>query len=733
MIVINSSTRQFSIPGADLVFGVESDRGSEVKNFQCPRYVGNKLDLAGSFIRINYRNANGEIDSYLVKDVTIDGDNVLFGWELSPKVTAYKGNVSFVMCVVGPDTKLAWHTTLGRGQVLEGLEPESAMIEEGTADIVAQLITMVEAQTGAVEAVGEKWVADVKAEGATQVQTVKTAAQSAQSDAVAQIEAKGVNTLTTIPEDYTALSEAVDTLNRTRGAAIVCEAAGETVVVSDASDLPMQGLRVFGKTTQVTTTGAQLLDFSAMSVDSGGTTKAIITDGGKSVKIVGTKAYAMGYIDVDVSARSGETVYLSGEKSGGNNPSLTVRLIKADGTKTYITTATTGYTILEDDATIQMQFIANNTATTLDVATTATFSNVILSVTQGAAWEPYSDGVTSPSPDFPQELVSLEPVVEVCGKNLFDKNKYVFIDATTIDNDTGELKSTTPNGWRSSENFLMVKPSTTYMLSGSIVPNSWTITVAFYNSDKKYLGFIKVTNYGGRGNFKIETPENTAYLRFNAHLDSLDINTIQLEEGSAVTDYEPGNSQLLTITHPLPGLPVSSGGNYTDSDGQQWICDEVDLERGVYIQRVKRTTFDGDEVWAKSGTHSYYTRVPESKRVQPMCDRLGKKTDDISPYVKDGTTGDGVNAIIVSFGDIGTNTLDEFKVLLTQNPLAVQYALATPIETALSETEIAAYRAMHSNYPNTTVLNDSGAHMVVKYAADTKLYIDNKITALIGG
>ena len=116
-----------------------------------------------------------------------------------------------------------------------------------------------------------------------------------------------------------------------------------------------------------------------------------------------------------------------------------------------------------------------------------------------------------------------------------------------------------------------------------------------------------------------------------------------------------------------------------------------------------------------------------------MCDRLGKKTDDISPYVKDGTTGDGVNAIIVSFGDIGTNTLDEFKVLLTQNPLAVQYALATPIETALSETEIAAYRAMHSNYPNTTVLNDSGAHMVVKYAADTKLYIDNKITALIGG
>ena len=182
--------------------------------------------------------------------------------------------------------------------------------------------------------------------------------------------------------------------------------------------------------------------------------------------------------------------------------------------------------------------------------------------------------------------------------------------------------------------------------------------------------------------------------------------------------------------NPTPVRPLKSptpGGNYTDSDGQQWICDEVDFERGVYVHRTNQITLNGDEVWAKSGTYSYYTRVPEAKRVQPMCDKLGKKTDDTSPYVKDGTTGDGVNAIIVSFGDVEISTLDDFKALLAHNPLTVQYALANPIETALSETEIAAYRALHSNYPNTTVLNDSGAHMVVKYAADTKLYIDNKI------
>ena len=53
-------------------------------------------------------------------------------------------------------------------------------------------------------------------------------------------------------------------------------------------------------------------------------------------------------------------------------------------------------------------------------------------------------------------------------------------------------------------------------------------------------------------------------------------------------DYEPYREQLLTLPTPtgLPGIPVTSGGNYTDQSGQQWVCDEVDLERGVKVQRI---------------------------------------------------------------------------------------------------------------------------------------------------
>lgn len=256
MIVINPITRQFNIPGSDLVFGVESDSGSERKYFQCPRYVGNNVDLASSFVRINYRNANGEVDAHLVEDLTVDRDNVLFSWELHPKATMYKGQLNFVLCVTGPDLKVKWHTTMGRGQVLEGLEPETDMVEPATEDVIAQLIAMVEAQTAAVEKTG-----------ADQVAVVKAAAKAAEAASVAQVEAKGASTLATIPEDYTIVQNAV----RGMANAIRGKASGEVVRVDDVS--PMEhypAVRVHGKNLipypyKQTTTSLEGVTFTVLS------------------------------------------------------------------------------------------------------------------------------------------------------------------------------------------------------------------------------------------------------------------------------------------------------------------------------------------------------------------------------------------------------------------------------------------------------------------------------------
>lgn len=79
-----------------------------------------------------------------------------------------------------------------------------------------------------------------------------------------------------------------------------------------------------------------------------------------------------------------------------------------------------------------------------------------------------------------------------------------------------------------------------------------------------------------------------------------DIN-VQLELGSTATAYSPYHEQLLTLPTPngLPGIPVTSGGNYTDPSGQQWVCDEVDLERGVRVQRVDKGAFDSTKALAE--------------------------------------------------------------------------------------------------------------------------------------
>ena len=82
--------------------------------------------------------------------------------------------------------------------------------------------------------------------------------------------------------------------------------------------------------------------------------------------------------------------------------------------------------------------------------------------------------------------------------------------------------------------------------------------------------------------------------------DSDGIN-VQLELGTTATAYSPYREQLLTLPTPngLPGIPVTSGGNYADPQGQQWVCDEVDLERGVKVQRVDKTSFDNTKTLAE--------------------------------------------------------------------------------------------------------------------------------------
>lgn len=89
--------------------------------------------------------------------------------------------------------------------------------------------------------------------------------------------------------------------------------------------------------------------------------------------------------------------------------------------------------------------------------------------------------------------------------------------------------------------------------------------------------------------------------KFQYLLNDIASENVCLTWNASSPDYEPYREQLLTLPTPngFPGIPVASGGNYTDPHGQQWVCDEVDLERGVKVQRVDKAAFDSTKTLAE--------------------------------------------------------------------------------------------------------------------------------------
>lgn len=65
---------------------------------------------------------------------------------------------------------------------------------------------------------------------------------------------------------------------------------------------------------------------------------------------------------------------------------------------------------------------------------------------------------------------------------------------------------------------------------------------------------------------------------------------LQIERNDTATSYEPYRSAEAAIITGLPlrGVPVSNGGNYTDENGQQWICDTLDHAYGEPAQVTRR-------------------------------------------------------------------------------------------------------------------------------------------------
>lgn len=372
---------------------------------------------------------------------------------------------------------------------------------------------------------------------------------------------------------------------------------GNPIAVDDAFSAPLCGLTVYGKSTQVRTTGAQLISLN----DSYG----VVTVNGVTKTPIGISAWKLeGISKEDAIIYPYSSLTFLGLSKGdyvfsvfGTSKAKARYTIIGKGSSGYIQTGHSQKISIQEDVKLTFNYKIEN-----GVESNGILMIMLNSGSTSLPWEPYTRGEPSPSPDYPQEIES-----------------------------AGD--------------------------GGSVV--------------------------------------------------------VTLSDGN-------GKTQTLTLPTPngLPGIPVTSGGNYTDPQGQQWVCDEVDLERGMKVQRVNAVDLSTCNI---TGT----TKLAVTKRLsillpirgrdyktEALCNKLQfivSSTQD-SPhfYV------DTANAQV--FIPIGAKNPEEGEYILF-------YALATPIENPLTPAEIAAYKALTAYGPDTVVQASDGAGVKLVYQRDVNIAI----------
>ena len=354
------------------------------------------------------------------------------------------------------------------------------------------------------------------------------------------------------------------------------------------------------------------------------------------------------------------------------------------------------------------------------------------------------------------------------GKNLFNKDT---IEDGTL-NGAGQI---VPNEAVKTSDFIKVKPSTQYKSSFN------SAQIKFYTAEKEPVQTESIDVATSTNNFT--TGESTEYIRYAFNFSSQTPETLVITEGTnELTPYEPytggipspngdypqeietisdfvvevKNSmgevaapQTLNVTIPeqgFYGIPVSSGGNYTDSSGQQWICDEFDYKRGKYVQRVRKVILDGSksEGWwryADSPRKNYITVV---RRFEGT--KIGRKTSICNRFInKEAPTWDtgglwvyadhtSIPNKYFNIPKATMSTLEEWETWLSTHPLEVLYSLATPVEYDLTDEQIEQFKQLKSYYGTTYIDNDAVpvCNMQAELVLDTKLYIDSKFATLAG-
>lgn len=356
-------------------------------------------------------------------------------------------------------------------------------------------------------------------------------------------------------------------------------------------------------------------------------------------------------------------------------------------------------------------------------------------------YEPYTGGKPSPSPEYPQEIESAGKSgkigVTVTGTNLlpFEVGQKgngfeAFADGVQIDTDrnvdiyaVGRNDSLVESEY---DEFALMTAGKYYIYSDTRDVYLYVVVwrkgrnVVLGSSNEGVARQIEIMD-GDK--FRIFFRTAAAFKgKVKAMITRIPMNATSYEP------YKPAQKLIIPTPNGLPGIPVSSDGNYTDADGRQWVCDEVDFKKGVYVQRIGKRTITSKDVFHKSGMSTddvnYFSLGNFSLHIGTIGEKDVLMSNCFVAGINHGFGAWGKIFLSSAFDDKlyfsveAQKYPDEetFKQWAVENGLMFLYQLVDIIETPLAAEELSAYKTLCTYSPTTTVINDAEAGMSVGYA-----------------
>lgn len=389
---------------------VRGEQNAQFVGFQLPRY-DDGLDLTDQHLYIHYQTVYGGSDS-VPCNVSWSDNYVRMCWQVPAQATQEPGTIQMMIYATGTNSareRVTWKTLPASYTIHDGLEIGGG-IPEPDQSWYEQFVAQMEGKVSTAQGYANDAQASKTAAAGSATASAESAAASAQAlaDNKAYVESQ--------KETFVGYNKRETDLKYANALVGSVSGTGQ-VTVDDAWEAPIPGMEIAGNSEQFSTTGAQLLDLSAVSKSAGG---AVINtaDGGYQISGTGalTEAFSASY----------QLDYLKNHLKPGNlilkseltMPKLYVRiwdgstvLAEMQGNSTKQITQE----MLNNENVRVEAFLYGNTGSTI---TPGTYHPMLYQDGDGT-WEPYTGGRPSPSPEYPQEIVSTDvTAVTVTGANL---------------------------------------------------------------------------------------------------------------------------------------------------------------------------------------------------------------------------------------------------------------------------------------------------------------------------